>query len=198
MKLIFPKKDHIRQKIADEHAANEESAAALKELELLLSKGDGQAHALAGIIYEFGGEGVAIDYQKARYCYEFAASAVGSGAAYLGLARIFFHGKGVPVDLDYAHTLYEVLRKDADEPIALLGLARIYLEEDWPHDNTALAEEYIHIAMGKGYVASHLLLAQLLRKQRRHIRAFYESVKGRSLGARLMCIDQGDIRLSSE
>lgn len=188
----------MRLKSADRLVESEHVSAALEEIESLLEKGDPEAHALAGIIYEFGGKGVETDFGKACYCYEFAANATGSGAACLGLARLYFHGKGRPVDLHHAHFIYECMRVENNEPIAFIGLARIYLQDNWPRDDLDKAEEYLLLVMRQGYVSSYFLYARLLRKKRRWLRAIYYELAGRLLALKIILADRGDIRLCSE
>ena len=198
MTIQFPINDKIRLRTADDLVAREKASAALRELEPLLARGHAEAHALAGLIYEFGGVGVSQDFDKANYCYEFAARATGSGGACLGLARLHFHGKGRPVDLVFAHLIYESMRAENNEPIAVLGLVRIYLEKGWPHDDLTKAAEYCLSIIEKGYPAAHLLYARVLRKKGCRLRSLYHELAGRILGLRIMLADRGDIRLASE
>jgi len=134
---------------------NHDMKGGLSGVESLLDEGDPHAHALAGFVYECGGKGVEFDYAKAKYCYGFAVDAVGSIAAALGIARIYFYGKDVERDREYTHFMYLSLLEVVDESIAKVGLARVFLDEAWTEKSgLARAESYLRNRGSLGYMSA--------------------------------------------
>jgi len=196
--LKFPMRDLQQYRLASQLAEGHKFVASLEALEPLLEKGDAQAHAVAGVIYEFGGEGVAVDFAKAKYCYEFAAGEVGSVGAGLGLSRLYFYGKGVDVDMEYAHTLYSALIKGVDEPLAEIGLARINLHDSWEKPDLVAAEKHLRYGMSRGYVDAFILAASLRRRQGHFVKAMALSINAKLRRFVYLIRDSEDVRLMDE
>ena len=193
--MKFPDQEPARYQRSLDLWLDGKAAAALALLEPMLDKGDAHAHALAGAIYEFGGDGIEVDFSKAKYCYELAAES-GALAACFGLARMHFFGKGVERDLASAQEIYSAILEEVDDPAAHIGLARIYLDDQW-EPNLPLAEQHLKRPVVSGYVEAYALMVKLRRKQGRVFSAIGFEIRSRLKAAFYVMKDRNDPRLGS-
>ncbi|MCB1608965.1 MAG: sel1 repeat family protein [Xanthomonadales bacterium] len=194
--MKFPDQEPARYQRSLDLWLDGKAAAALALLEPMLDKGDAHAHALAGAIYEFGGDGIEVDFSKAKYCYQLAAESVGALAACFGLARMHFFGKGVERDLASAQEIYSAILEEVDDPAAHIGLARIYLDDQW-EPNLPLAEQHLKGPVVSGHVEAYSLMVKLRRKQGRVFSAIYFQICSRLKAAFYVMKDRNDPRLGS-
>lgn len=178
-----------------ELAQEDRVSEALEALEPLLEKSDARAHTLAGAGFELSGSGVKVDFEKARYCYEFAVNAEGCVVAALGLARIFYFGKGFDVDIEYSHSLYSIISEGVDEPLADIGLARIHLDDRWKNGDIDLANRLLNRAMSRGYVGAYVVAARFRKRQGRFFDWLKLSLQARLKATSYLVRDIHDIRL---
>jgi TPR repeat protein len=159
--LDFPPRQQQRYHAAIELYAHGKVVGALAEATALIDEGFPHANTLAGMLYEFGGQGIAQDYKKAAFYYQQAREQVGALEAWLALGRLHYEGKGVPQDYREAFRCYVAVAEDAQDPVAWIMLGRLYREGKGVERDTLRARDYLNKAVAAGYVAALTELALL-------------------------------------
>jgi TPR repeat protein len=100
----------VAEKLIEENKAQK----ALDILLPLAKLNNAEAQNLLGELYHFGGEGVPVDYQKAREWYLKAVKG-GNGVAANHLGRLYLNGEGVQKDEKEAEAWYKKGMELGDE-----------------------------------------------------------------------------------
>lgn len=111
----------------------------IEELEILANNGDVNAIYELGKRY-FSGNGVGVDFQKAKGYFEFAASKGSKGSNYY-LGKMFYNGNGVNTDHVKAKEYFEVA-SGADNVFAKYYLGKLYYWGDGVQKDYNKANEY--------------------------------------------------------
>jgi uncharacterized protein len=175
--LNFPETKNQKIKNAISIFRAETADIALREFVRLVDDGCDEAFAFVGAIYEYGGEKVNQDYEKALFYYEQSVERYGAVEAYLGLARIYYYGLGVKRDcckaLDYCKTLLE----ETDNMYANYVVGKMYMDGCCVEKNPVKAREYFLRAWELGYVFGLTNLGFLEQSLGHIVKGWYLRVK---------------------
>jgi TPR repeat protein len=193
----LPETPELRHRKALDAYEAKDYPSALKMALALVDEDFYHANALAGVIYEEGGNGVEQDLEKARFYFERATETVGSLEGWLALGRIYFFGKGVPKDYSKALSIYRIVEEDSDNAIGQLMLGRMYRDGLGVPRDFAKAKEHLCRAADKGNVIAVSELGIVERAQGNLWGGFRFWLRSRLLAFAIMRRDPTDSRLRS-
>ena len=155
---------------------------ALIEFTKLIDEGCDEAFSFVGAIYEFGGNNVDRDYDKARFYYEQSIERYGAVVAYHGLIRMYYYGLGVNKDCCKALEYCNILVEDKDDVYANFLIGKMYMDGCCVDKDLKAAKKYFSKAWEKGYVFGLTYLGFLEQQRGSYIKGLLLRVK-----AGIMC-----------
>lgn len=143
----------------------------------LKESGDVSALMYLGAIYEFGGDGVVPDYDKAREFYDESINSDGAVESYYGLARMCYSGKGEPVNYQYAFTLYKHVYREYDDCFAPYILGKMCFNGLGVAEDLDEAEQYFKTSINRGHIYAITELSRLYFRQGKYIKSILLKLK---------------------
>ena len=154
-----------------------ERKAAFYLMRSLAKDGDEIIYCELGNLYELGGDGIEIDYAKAKKWYEKSLEIAGDPWGAYALGRLYYNGNGVKQDYETAMYYFDLAEK-TDLTIASLMLGRMYRYGFGTEKNNEIAIKYLTKASQKGFVYAIKNLGSVLIENGNHIRGIFLYAKG--------------------
>ncbi|MDH3355030.1 MAG: sel1 repeat family protein [Chromatiales bacterium] len=156
---------------------NSDTAGALFLFKSLVNDGELLAYSEIANIYEFGGNNLERDYNKAFHWYKQSLDIANDPLGAYGLGRLYCYGKGIEKNHNKALWYFE-LASENGVPIANIMIGRIY-NLGWGVEKDLLkAEEHFKKAANDGYVYAEKLLGNLVIRKGNWINGFIIYTKG--------------------
>lgn len=182
-------------KEAIQYYKSETADVALEKLIDLINEGHSDAYVYVGGIYEVGGSGVAIDYEKALFYYERSIEESGSVAAHQALGRLYYYGLGVDKDYKAAFGYYKIIDDETEDSIACLMLGQMYNHGFGVARDIEIAREYYNKAIDLENIPAITCLAMMEKEHGNALKSIVLRIKAVWLTLVIMMRDANDIRL---
>ena len=193
--INFPQNQDECFQEAMEFFNDQTAQIALEKLIALIDSGNNDAYAFVGAVYEIGGKGIDIDYDKALFYYKKAIEEAGSIHAYQALGRMYYFGLGVEKDYVAAFNYYNTIDKETEDAISSLMLGQSYYYGNGIEKNLERAKQYYMKAINLGNVHAITRMAILESEAGNVFNSIIMRLKALCLTIKLMLRDSNDIRL---